>query len=457
MLQPEIRQNLRHNFTVNILDAAFFGLALGFASFVTVIPLFVNTLTHSAVIIGLVTAIHGIGWQLPQLLTSNRVAQLRRYKPMVVFLTIHERWPFLGLAVVAALVGSLGKPLALLFTLILLAWMSLGGGMTATAWQSMIGKIMPESRRGTFFGLQSAAANLLSSGGAVLAGILLDRLPAPWNFAICFLIAGVSMGISFTFLAQTREPAHELEAETVGKRRTLRDYAALVRADANFRWFLLARSLAQVAAMAVNFYTIYAVRRFQMSAEVAGVMTGVLLFAQTVANPILGWAGDRFGHRLVYAFGVLLAALSAALAIIAPDVSWFYLIFALSGVTAVVLWTTSMSLTLDFGTESERPAYIGLANTLTAPVSLAVALIGGFLADNVGGQSRVLTSLYETNNHLRLLVAPLSQPGLVDTSGFQAAFLISVIAGLMTALILWFNMRDPRRTRQALKLQLASA
>ena len=53
MQSAEIRQNTRHNFTVNIADAAFFGLGLGFASFVTVIPLFVNTLTQSTILIGL--------------------------------------------------------------------------------------------------------------------------------------------------------------------------------------------------------------------------------------------------------------------------------------------------------------------------------------------------------------------------------------------------------------------
>ena len=42
-----------------------------------------------------------VGWQLPQVFTAHRVSQQKRYKPMVMFFTIHERLPFLGLAIVA--------------------------------------------------------------------------------------------------------------------------------------------------------------------------------------------------------------------------------------------------------------------------------------------------------------------------------------------------------------------
>lgn len=51
-MNAEISRNLRYNFIVNLLDGGFFGFAMGFASFVTVIPLFVSTMTASAILIG---------------------------------------------------------------------------------------------------------------------------------------------------------------------------------------------------------------------------------------------------------------------------------------------------------------------------------------------------------------------------------------------------------------------
>lgn len=94
-------RNLRFNFTVNVLDGGFFGAALGFASFITIIPLFVSNLTDLAVLIGLIPAIHAVGWQLPQLFTAPRVSRLRRYKRMALMMSLNERFPFLGLAIVA--------------------------------------------------------------------------------------------------------------------------------------------------------------------------------------------------------------------------------------------------------------------------------------------------------------------------------------------------------------------
>src|SRR5215213_9677558 len=90
------RKHLRYNIKVNMLDGGFFGLALGFASFGTILPLFVASMTSSATLIGLVPAIHSAGWLLPQLFTANYTARLRRYKRAVLLTTVHERIPFFG-------------------------------------------------------------------------------------------------------------------------------------------------------------------------------------------------------------------------------------------------------------------------------------------------------------------------------------------------------------------------
>jgi MFS family permease len=408
--QPD--SQLRHNFVVNVSDGAFFGFALGVASFVTVIPLFVATLTDSTMLIGLIASIHMIGWQLPQLFTANRVAKLSRYKPMVIFMTLHERLPFFGLAITAALLPLIGPEVALILTFVMLIWQGLGGGFTATAWQSMIAKIMPSNIRGTFYGMQSAFANLLSSGGALLAGVLLAAFDSPLNFTICFLIAGLAMMLSMGFLGWTREwEAPKVQATTLNWREYWKGLARIVKLDVNFRWFLVARMLSQIAGVGLAFYTIYAVRHYGMSAQTAGVMTGLLMLSQTIANPLLGWLGDRWSHRIMFAIASLMAMLGAGLAIFAPDLNWFYVIFALAGAAQAGLWTTTMVLTAEFGTHATRPYYIGLANTLIAPVTLLAPVVGGWLADE---------------------------------AGFEFTFLLAALSGLATALVLILGLREPR-------------
>jgi MFS family permease len=418
MLSTETLKNVRHNFTVGLLDGAFFGFGMGFASFVTVVPLFIATLTDSTTLIGLIASAHILGWQLPQLFTANRVARLRQYKTWVMLMTIHERWPFFALAILCLLIPVLGTQVALVLAFILLLWHSFGGGFAGTAWQSMIGKIIPSNRLGTFYGSQSSAANLLASGGAVVAGIILERVESPYNFAICFFASGVLMMISWVFLAKMREPDSPPAATSPVQQNLWKNARRILRSDSNYRWFIIARILAQCAAAGISFYTIYAVRHFDMQPETAGIMAGLLLIGQTVASPVLGWAGDHWGHRRVFILGILILSASVVLAMVAPSLGWFYLVFALAGFANAVLWTTTMSITLEFGTQAERPFYIGLTNTLIAPATLLAPIIGGWLVDGIS---------------------------------FHVMFLVVALVGLASVFIFQTMVADPRHVKPAIK------
>lgn len=380
----EQNKNIPFNFLVNVIDGGFFGLALGFASFSTVIPLFVSTLTDSAILIGLIPAIHVVGWQLPQLFTAHRVAQQKRYKPMVMFFTVHERWPFLGLAAVAWFVPQIGPQLALLLTFILLICQGLGGGLTATAWQSMIGKIIPSERWGLFFGFQSAAANLFASFGAVIAGMILATNISNIGFTKCFLMASIAFAVSYLAISFTREEKKIPVSTTVEQKVFWKDTRAILNRDSNFRWFVVVRILAQLGTVGFAFYTVYVVRYYGVDEATAGILTALLMIIQTLFNPIMGWLGDRWSHRGVMALGMIAAAVSAGVAVWAPSVYWFYLVYALAGIANVAVWTIAMAMTLEFGEEHEKPAYIGMANTLIAPTAFFIPLFAGWLADKAG-------------------------------------------------------------------------
>src|ERR1044071_7014851 len=91
------RKHLRYNLVVNLLDGGFFGAAIGFASFGTILPLFVASMTSSATLIGLVPAIHSAGWLFPQLFTANYTSRLRRYKRTVLDDQFRDAdWPSAG-------------------------------------------------------------------------------------------------------------------------------------------------------------------------------------------------------------------------------------------------------------------------------------------------------------------------------------------------------------------------
>jgi len=381
------RKHLRFNVTAGFIDAGMFGIALGFASFGTILPLFVATMTNSATLIGLVPAIHSAGWLLPQLFTASHTSRLRRYKRTVLMNTIHERVPFLGFAIVAFLLPKIGLQAGLILTFLLLTWQGLGGGITANAWTSMVSKIIPSEYRGTFFGTQAAVANLLISGAAIGAGYLLDWQDSPFNFVICFLIATLFFTFSWGALALTRELTDYDKVVDEHPTPFWQGAGKILKRDTNFNWFLIARTLSQFATMGFSFYIIYALRRFQMDAVTAGYLTAALTIAQTVANAGMGWLGDKFGHRSMLILGGVAAALSSYLAWIAPSINWFFPIFILSGFANVSIWTNGMTMATTFSGETERPFYIGLAQTLTAPATMIAPILGGWLADTQGFES----------------------------------------------------------------------
>ncbi len=410
-LERSVQKHLRFNLVVNMMDGGFFGMGWGFGSIGTIIPLFVSHMTTSALLIGLIPAIHAVGWQFPQLFMANSVSRLRVYKPMVMLMTIMERVPFLGLALVALFLGTLGNKLALVLTFTLLIWQGLGAGFTANAWQSMIAKIIPADWRGTFFGAQAALANILMSITAIAAGYILDRIHAPFNFTLCFLLTVAGLVLSYISIGLTREPVDNEKSIPERQTSPWKGGLEILRNDKNFTAYLVIRLLSQFATMGFAFYIVYGLRRFGMSDLTAGFLTAALTITSTVANAVMGWLGDRLGHRAMLIAGSVAVILSSLMAWGGPSIGWLYPVFILSGLANVAYWTIGMAITVEFGNEETRPTYIGLSNTLVAPFTIIAPLIGGWIA---------------------------------QTAGFQTTFMMSAIGGLVTVVLLFWLVRDPR-------------
>ncbi len=413
-MNPEETKNLRWNYTANILDGAFFGFGIGFASFSTVIPLFVDRMTDSAMLIGLISAVHVMGFQLPQLFMARSVSRLTRYKPMVVLLTIHERVPFLGLALIALFYKQLGTQAAIILTFLMLIWQGFGAGFTANAWQNMIVKVIPSDYLARFFGLQSSAANLLASLAAIGAGIILDRQSFPNNFALCFLLAFGILMLSFVAIAVTRESPHESYFSTREQPPLWHSIREIVKSDPNFNWFLGARTLVQFGTMAFSFYTVYAASHLMAGAYTVGVLTSILMVTQVATNLLLGWLADRWSRKGVLEIGAVAIFLSAIIARFAPNITWMYPVMILTAVANTAFWTISMAMTLEFGGEKDRPTYVGMANSLIAPATIVAPLVGGWLA---------------------------------DSEGYPATFLFAAVAGLAAVFVFHFCVSDPKKRK----------
>lgn len=379
--EQAVEENYRWNFMVNVLDATFFWFGVSFASGVTILPLYISYLTDNPVLIGLVPAIGQAGWLLPQLFTANYVERLPLKKPVVVRIgLVTERLPLLFMSLSALWLAAERPGMATVALLATHIWFVFGAGLIATAWQDMIAKVIPVDRRGRFYGIANFCGNGMGALGATGSALILERYPFPQNFALCFLLAFIFVFVSWLFIALTREPPLQSRKPRVSQWEYLRRLPAVLRSDANFSRFLLARVISSLGGMGIGFVSVYAIRHWGLPDGQVGVFTAVMLAAQTVCNLVFGFLADRHGHKLGLELAMMSGALAMAVAWLAPSPGWLYLTFAGIGATTAGFIISGMMIVFEFTGAEDRPTYIGLANTIGGAFSGIAPLLGGWIA-----------------------------------------------------------------------------
>ncbi len=370
------------------LDFALFLVGMSFASQQTILPAFAAHLGAPNVLIGAIPAVMTVGWLLPSLFTAGHTEALPKKLPFVLKYTLWERVPFLGLALVAFFLAAPAPRLALALTLGLLLVMTSVGGALMPAWMDVVGRAIPTRRRGRFFAL----AHLLASAGGLVASLatayILAAFAPPVGYGLCFLAGAGFLGVSYLALSRAREPEPADPSPAVPLRTYLGRIPGLLRRDRDLAWFLVARGFGILAAMATAFYTVFALRAHAAPASHVGLFTALLLLGQMVGTAMLGWLADRGGHRLVLLAGMTAILAANVVALTAPSLQPFSLVFALAGVHLAAINISARTVLLEFAPAAgERPTYLGLGNTALAPVSFGAPLVAGLMADTLGFES----------------------------------------------------------------------
>jgi MFS family permease len=131
-----------------------------------------------------------------------------------------------------------------------------------------------------------------------------------------------------------------------------------------YQWWALVALLAGLLSLNITF-TVFVVALPTVKADfhtsfsvLAWASTGPLL-AFGVAAPFFGKAGDLFGHRRLYQFGLLGAMVSAVLTATAPDVGMLLFARALDGVQGAATGTASMAIILELFAPEDRVKALG--------------------------------------------------------------------------------------------------
>jgi len=406
----------KRNFVANFVDVAFFSLALAFASLTTIVPLYLRALGGSTLLIGLVPALVQTGWVLPPLFVAPHIGQLKRKLPYVLLMTLGERLPWALLALISWLFASQYPTATLVAAVVCLATFGFSGGITMPAWMDLVANVTPLRMRGKLFGYSGALGGLLGVIGGLGAEYVLADYPFPLNYSLCFSAAALCMAISYAALAGIRETPRQSLAPALPFREFLRRLPPLLRADRDFSAFLGARMLTILGTMGVGFVSLYAADERGLPESMAGLFTSWMLGAQVITTPIWGMIGDRRGHKGALQFGLLCNVLAMVLAVLSTTALGLNAVFALLGVSSGIMFTTTLTMVVEFADESNRVTYIGLHGSLIAPATMLAPLIGGWLA---------------------------------DAAGFATLFIVAAVCCVLAWAVLTFVVRDPRHRQIA--------
>jgi MFS family permease len=305
---------------------------------------------------------------------------------MVLLFGVLERLPVLLLPLAALLSASLSLPLVLALIYLSRFGQSAVGGIMMIPWTDLLARAVPSERRGSFMGVASTAGYLLGAGAAALSTPLLDGLPFPISFAVCFGIGSLLMAASFVPLVYLVEPPGPPPRDSTSVGRHLADLPIALRADPAFSRYLSGLALAALGTMGASFLVVYGVSSLGASDELAGWYTVAVLIAQVVGNLLLGWLADRHDFRATGLASALTAVGLAALALVVTDALWLLGSFVLLGVNQAALMMARFAAPMDFAPPDRRPTYMALMNA-TQGLAMAVGpLVAGQIVAGLGYQ-----------------------------------------------------------------------
>jgi hypothetical protein len=249
---PTTETSLR-NFAFGVINGILFRTALVLVDPVLVLTLFVNSLSSSNLLAGLVAPLWNACWFLPQMLISVRIQRMERKMPMYAGSAVLR---VLCWSLLAAAVWRIEDPALLLGAFFGLRLVSrLAAGLAGLAFFDVLAKTVPARRRGRFFATRWFVGGLLGLGSGWLVKVILGHpgLVFPQGYGLLFSIYLVILPLAFTSFILVREPPGAAVSKTITLQTQLRRAGHVLRKDALFRRYVASRTMMAFANMALPF------------------------------------------------------------------------------------------------------------------------------------------------------------------------------------------------------------
>ena len=362
---------------VAALTATKFGDAVVDAK--TVLPWLLGALAAPAALIGLLVPIRESGALLPQASLLPVIRARPRRTPVWL---VGAAGQALAVALMAVLAFTARGTVAGVGILVALAGFALSRSLCSVAVKDVMGRTITKGLRGRVSGTATTIAGVVAIVlGVGLRGVGPDA-PAT-SFGVLLLGGGAMWLVAMVPFGRIDEPAGEHDTEM--RAEVIRDSLALLRDDAPFRRFVVARTLLLVTALSPPYVVALAQGRVGSSLAGLGPFVVASGIASLVGGRVSGVLSDR-SSRLVMV-GAAAASTTVVVAFVVLHTAtggagaWLYVggyfLLALAHTATRVGRTTYV---VDLAEGNQRTDYVAVSNTAMGVLLLVVGALTGALA-----------------------------------------------------------------------------
>jgi len=343
----------------------------------TTLAWLMSALGAPVVLTGLLVPVRESGSLIPQL----AIAAYVRRKPV-------RKWVWMlgavlqavAVAAMAMVALTLSGPAAGAGLIACLVVFSLARGLSSVASKDVLGKTIPRTRRGRVNGLSASAAGLASLGvGAALAGLQADEVSSARFFVLLLFAAGLWLLAAVVYAFVVEEPG-ETEGGGNALAHAIRKLS-LLRDDAPFRRFVLARSLLLCSALTAPYYVVLARQHAAGTVRQLGVFILAAGMASMISAPVWGRLADWSSRRVMVVGALITGSLGVfafTVETAAPRLAgqfWFYpLAFLVLSVAHSGVRLGRKTYVVDLASGNRRTDYVAVSNSV---IGVVLLLLGG--------------------------------------------------------------------------------
>lgn len=297
---------------------------------------------------------------------------------------------FIGrsLWVLAALAPNLGIPERFMpaFLLLIVGVSSLFQATFATLWTDWMGAIVPENRRGRYFGRRAGIVGVVGMLASLFAGWFLDRTAAPLSFQLVLGLSVVFALIGASLLLFHYEPPKARE------QLALHEVLWRPWQNANFRRFLFFCGYFFFGIfLSAALITAYFLQELNMSFTQLAWFSIIASTTALITTSVWGRLADRFGNRPVLAASVLIMGIGFPSTWILAGIYQNLNFIWLSAVIDAIAWGAGgpaiFNLALASAPKQERLSYIAMYSLVTGLLGFLGGALSGPLLGFLGNFS----------------------------------------------------------------------